>query len=167
MAKITFGVEAEEIMVVRNYSSIFFVAVVPLFFSCMQMEKITLEYINAPVSLEIEKISANTYELQFYSDNREGNFSGYGVFTGNTFSEVALSGDLLPIATTAAQGFCSTGTQALYATRIKIRVGPQSSSDALCNLTSLSLISGTYVGLRARVERQEKAWSAAAIVLVP
>ncbi|HRP70697.1 MAG TPA: hypothetical protein PLY93_14320 [Turneriella sp.] len=141
---------------------------IPLaFVSCMQNEKITLEYINAPVDLIVTSMDASTYELSFYSDNREGNFSGYGVFVGVSAAAVNTDTDSLPIDTSAATAFCATSSQIIYASRVKIRVGATSGSDTLCNLTALSLSSGQFVGLRARVEREEKAWSHAAIARAP
>lgn len=139
--------------------------------ACIQSARSTAEYINAPVNLSVSTITAGTYELSFYSDNREGGFAGYGVFTGSTAAALNTSPDLMPADISAAQGFCSVAQQAEYRTPVKIQVGAAANGvqnlTALCDLTSLTLTQGSYVAVRARVERTEKPWSAAAIALVP
>ncbi len=132
--------------------------------SCVQMARDTLEYINPPVDLTVTQIAGSTYELSFYSDNREGGFVGYGVFVGVSASAVGAppANDI-----TAAAAFCSLSGQTNYQTRVTIQVGPSASGGTLCNFTSLALTSGQYVGLRSRIEREEDPWSQAAVALVP
>ncbi len=148
--------------------------------SCAQTFKSTSEYINAPVNLTISLIATQTYELSFYSDNREGGASGYGIFVDPSYSVVnttPVSNDI-----NLAQMFCNWSSQAYYAYAVNIQVGaaatgiwspppsttaPDHNSVTLCTFTTKTLASGNYVGLRARVERTEKPWSAAAIVQVP
>jgi hypothetical protein len=135
---------------------------------CAQTYKDTSEYINAPIDLRISLIATQTYSLSFYSDNTEGGFSGYGIFTGTS----ANSFDTYPSsATTAAQGFCDLTSQPEYRSTVSIYVGAAANGvaagTAICDLTALTLTSGSYVAVRARLERTEKAWSAAAIIAVP
>lgn len=155
----------EPLRVTMRSLSYFFAAVfilAPL--SCVQMAHDTLEYINAPVDLTVTQVAPATYELSFYSDNREGGFVGYGVFVGGNGSTVGITpaNDI-----TAAAAFCSLSGQTNYQTRVTIQVGPSASGATLCDLTAPTLTSGQYVGLRSRIERAEEPWSQAAIALVP
>lgn len=116
-------------------------------------------------------IAAQTYELSFYSDNREGNFAGYGLFTGSSAAALNTSFDTNPPAQTDAAGFCTLGAQGTYGTVVAIQTGAGATSVAttgeICELTTLTLTSGSYVALRARVERTDKPWSAPAIAQIP
>lgn len=151
-----------------------------LFVACVQSPKETQQYINAPVNLTISQAGTQTYQLSFQSDNREGGFAGYGVFTGSSADAVSQepATDI-----TAAQLFCSWGSQTYYAYPVNIQIGPAaagiwapptSTSSApnsnlltLCTFTNNTISSGSYIALRARVERTTKPWSAAAVAAVP
>ena len=139
--------------------------------ACAQTYKSTPEYINAPVNLSVKMIATQTYELSFYSDNREGNFAGYGLFTSASAAALNTSFDTNPPAQSDAAGFCTLGAQGTYGTVVAIQTGPGAASVAttgeICELTTLTLTSGSYVALRARVERMDKPWSAPAIGQVP
>ncbi len=152
-----------------------------LFSGCVQLDRPpTLEYINAPVNLKISLVATQTYALSFQSDNREGGFAGYGIFTGSSADAVSQEPGT---AVTTAPIFCSWGTQSYYAFPVNIQVGPSAAGAwapptstavtpdynllTICNKTGDTLTSGTYVALRARVERTTKPWSAAAIAVVP
>lgn len=139
--------------------------------SCVQSTKITQEYINAPVNLTMSLVGTQTYQVSFFSDNREGNFGGYGIFTGSSAAALNTAIDDMPVDISAAQAFCTIGAQATYGTRVAIQIGPAAAGvaagTALCDITTLTLTSGSYIALRARVERTSRAWSAAAIVQVP
>lgn len=131
---------------------------------CIQTTKITLEYINPPISLTVTQVAPQTYRLSFFSDNREGGFVGYGIFT----SAGAAGASLYPgydIASAAA--FCNNSGQANYKTTVTIEIGPSASGGTLCNNTALLLNVGDFVALRGRVERTEKPWSEAAIAQIP
>ena len=148
--------------------------------ACVQSTKTTPEYINAPVNLSISQIAAQTYQLSFQSDNREGGFAGYGIFTGTSAAAVSEEPGA---AITTAQLFCTWGTQSYYAYAVNIQVGPSAAGTwapptsttvapnanllTLCTFTGNILSSGSYVAVRARVERASKPWSAAAIAAVP
>lgn len=134
---------------------------------CAQLAEPTLEYINPPISLSIALVSTQTHELSFYSDNREGGFAGYGVFTGASAASVSAAAKDMPADIATAQGFCSVPQQAEYRLVRTIQVGPNATGSTICNLTALTLVSGQWVALRARVERPEEPWSAAAVVQVP
>lgn len=147
---------------------------------CVQSLKETAEFINAPVNLKINLVAAQTYSLSFQSDNREGGFAGYGVFIGSSSDSVSQEPGT---AITAASLFCSWGVQSYYAFPVNLQIGaaaagawspPTSTAVApnynvltLCNFTTTTLASGSYVAIRARVERTTKPWSAAAIAQVP
>lgn len=144
---------------------------------CMQNQYTRPAYINAPVDLTIVLVTAGTYQLNFYSDNREGGFSGYGIFTGSTVASVAQTPDQVSDDITAAQAFCALAMQSNAATPVFMQIGAAANSIAsggLCDITPLTLVSGSYVALRARVERSRSvdnpyayAWSAATYVQVP
>lgn len=159
----------------------FFWPVLALCFAgCVQSTKVTQEYINAPVNLTISLVATQTYKLSFQSDNREGGFAGYGVFTGSSADAVSQepATDLA-----AAPIFCSWGTQSYYAYPVNIQVGaaaagtwapptstvtvPDYNLLTICNKTGDTLTSGTYVAVRGRVERTTKPWSSPAIAIVP
>lgn len=147
---------------------------------CVQSTKTTQEYINAPVNLTISLVGTQTYKLSFQSDNREGGFAGYGVFTGSSADAVGQepATDLA-----AAPIFCPWGTQSYYAYPVNIQVGPSAAGAwapptstatapdynllTICNKIDDTLTSGTYVAIRARVERTTKPWSSPAIAIVP
>lgn len=137
--------------------------------TCSQATKVTPEYVHAPINLQISLISAQTYSLSFTSDNREGGFSGYGIFTGATSAELnadqPASNDI-----TAALDFCAIATPA-YTVTAAIHVGPAAAGvaagTAICDKSAVILTSGAFVALRARVQRDSEAWSKAAIVQVP
>lgn len=140
--------------------------------SCSQTTKVTPEYIHAPVNLNITLVATQTYSLSFNTDNREGGFSGFGVFTGVTSAELntdqPASNDK-----TAAPGFCDLSSAAFTPNTptFAIQVGPAaaglSTGASLCDLTGITLTTGSYVALRARVQRDTSAWSKPAIVQVP
>lgn len=138
---------------------------------CVQSTKITQEYINAPVNLNISLVGTQTYQVSFFSDNREGNFGGYGIFTGSSAAALNTAIDDMPVDISTAQAFCTIGAQATYGTRVAIQIGPAAAGvaagTALCDITTLTLASGSFIALRARVERTSRAWSAAAIIQVP
>lgn len=135
--------------------------------NCAQLAEPTLEYINPPISLSISLVATNTYQLSFYSDNREGGFGGYGIFTGSSADAVSASAKAMPSDIASAQGFCSVPQQAEYRLVRTIQVGPNATGSTICDVTSLTLVSGQWVGLRARVERPSEPWSAAAVAQVP
>lgn len=163
-----------------NFRILFIVFVLVLLSGCVQSTKVTQEYINAPVNLTISLVGTQTYRLSFQSDNREGGFAGYGIFTGTSADAVSQepSADLA-----AAQLFCIWGSQSYYAYPINIQIGPAAAGAwapptstavapdfnvlTLCNFPSNTITSGSYVALRARVERTTKPWSTAAIAQVP
>ena len=130
----------------------------------LESPKVTAEYINPPINLTISQIAAQTYRLSFYSDNREGGFAGYGIFTAASSESVAAypSNDL-----SSAAAFCSNSGQVNYKTTVTIEVGPAAAGGSICNITELVLTPGHFVGLRGRVERLEEPWSEAAIAQVP
>ncbi len=132
--------------------------------ACVQSTKVTLEYINPPVNLSIAATAAGTYQLSFFSDNREGGFAGYGIFTGTTAAQLTEypANDI-----TSAALFCVSTTQTNYKTQVTIQVGPLATGATLCNLTGLTLTSGQFVAVRARVERLDTPWSEVAVVQVP
>lgn len=136
---------------------------------CSQTTKVTPEYVHAPVNLSVTQIATQTYSLSFTSDNREGGFSGYGIFAGTTSAELNTD---QPASNekTAALDFCDVGSPA-YTVTAMIHVGPAAAGvtagTAICDKTSVILTSGAYVALRARVQRDSNAWSKAAIVQVP
>ncbi|AFM13539.1 hypothetical protein [Turneriella parva] len=134
---------------------------------CAQVADPTLEYINPPINLSIALVATQTYQLSFYSDNREGGFAGYGVFTGASAASVSTAAKNMSTDIAAAQGFCSVPQQAEYRLVRTIQVGPNATGSTICDITTLTLVSGQWVGLRARVERPEEPWSAAAFVQVP
>lgn len=138
---------------------------------CAQSTRETAEYINAPINLSISLVAAQTHGLNFYSDNREGGFSGYGIFTGTSFASVNADPAQISADIGTAQAFCAVTSQAIYKTAVTIQVGPAASGvgagTAICDNTSPILSSGTFVAIRARVERPTKPWSSAAIVQVP
>lgn len=135
-----------------------------VFVSCIQSAKTTLEYINPPINLSITQVAAQTYQLSFYSDNREGGFVGYGIFTASSASAVSAypANDI-----SAAAVFCANSGQVNYKTTVTIEVGPSAAAGSICNHTSLVLTPGQFVALRGRVERTEQPWSEAAIAQVP
>ena len=92
--------------------------------ACAQTYNSTPEYINAPVNLSVKMIATQTYELSFYSDNREGNFAGYGLFTGASAAALNTSFDINPPAQSDAAGFCTLGAQVTYGTVVAIQTGP-------------------------------------------
>jgi len=141
-----------------------YIFLVPVFVSCIQSTKITLEYINPPISLAITQIAAQTYQISFYSDNREGGFVGYGIFTAGSSSSASVY-PANDIATAAV--FCTNSGQINYKTTVTIEVGPSAAGGSICNDTGLVLTSGQYIALRGRVERTEKPWSEAAVAQVP
>lgn len=156
-----------------NFRTFLFAVTLPVVFAgCVQSLKETQEYINAPVNLAVTSLGGQLYELSFYSDNREGGFAGYGLFTGP--SATALN-DYPAADITAAQAFCEKPEKYAdrfdYKTLETIQVGVTantvSAGSLLCGLTSLTLTSGNYIALRARVERTTKPWSAATIAQVP
>ena len=138
---------------------------------CVQTEKKTYEYINAPVNLTLSLVAAQTYEARFYSDNREGAFAGYGIFTGTSAAALNTSIDDMPVDLSAATKFCSIPVQVTYSQTVGIQIGPSAAGvaagTAFCDITDLTLTSGSYIALRARVERTIRPWSAAAIIQVP
>lgn len=147
---------------------LFFFAI--LFTACIQDLRETPEFINAPNTLAATRIATSTYRLNFYADNREGGFSGYGIFVAA--SDAAL--DTYPSSNdiTAPAGYCQLSSQAEYKRTVAIQVGPEAVAivddpPTICNITALTLTSGTYVGVRARVERLTNVWSAPAKVLLP
>ena len=73
--------------------------------ACVQTKRELQEYINSPVNLTISQVAANTYQLSFYSDNREGGFSGYGIFTGASYDSVNTDPQNIPADTASAQAF--------------------------------------------------------------
>lgn len=129
----------------------------------------TPEYVHSPVNLKVSLIATQTYSLSFTTDNREGGFSGYGIFSGATSAE--LNSDQ-PASSdkTAALDFCDVGTPA-YNTTATIQVGPSANGvtagTAICDKPAVILTPGAYVALRARVQRDSDAWSRPAIVQVP
>lgn len=132
--------------------------------ACVQSTKVTQEYINPPVSLAITNVATQTYELSFYSDNREGGFAGYGIFTAATAADLSV----YPAnAIESAAIFCVSTSQSNYKTVVTIQVGPSAAGATLCNLTGLTLTTGQFVAVRARVERLENPWSQDAVVQVP
>jgi hypothetical protein len=139
--------------------------------ACVHSDVPRPEYINAPVNLSVSLIGASTYQLSFYSDNREGGFAGYGIFTGNSSAALNTKADDMPKDISTAQSFCAVTQQAEYKVTMKIQVGPAAggvpSGASICDKTDLTLSSGSYVALRARVERTGTPWSAAAIAQVP
>ncbi len=136
----------------------------PVLVGCIQSTKITLEYINPPINLSVTQIASQTYQISFYSDNREGGFVGYGIFTA--FSASAAS--VYPAHDIASAAvFCPNSGQVNYKTTVTIEVGPAATGGSICNNTGLVLVPGQYVALRGRVERTEKPWSEAAVALVP
>lgn len=160
---------------------IFFWPLLALYLTgCVQSTKVTQEYINAPLNLTISLVATQTYKLSFQSDNREGGFAGYGVFTGSSADAVSQepATDLA-----AAPIFCPWGTQSYYAFPVNIQVGPSAAGAwapptstatapdynllTICNKIDDTLTSGTYVAIRARVERTTKPWSSPAIAIVP
>jgi hypothetical protein len=145
-------------------SRIFVAAVLTFCSACAQSTKVTQEYINPPVSLSITNVAAQTYELSFFSDNREGGFAGYGIFTGATAADLAA---YPASAIESAALFCVSTSQSNYKTVVTIQVGPAAASATLCNLTGLTLTVGQFVAVRARVERLENPWSQVAVVQVP
>lgn len=163
-----------------NFRILFIVFVLVLLSGCVQSLKETAEFINAPVNLKINLVATQTYSLSFQSDNREGGFAGYGVFIGSSSESVSQEPGT---AITAASLFCSWGAQSYYAYPVNLQIGtaaagawapPTSTAAApdhnlltLCNFTGTTLASGSYVALRARVERTTKPWSTAAIAQVP
>lgn len=136
--------------------------------SCIQTTKVVPEYINPPINLTITQVAAQTYRLSFFSDNREGGFAGYGLFTAAAAEEVAA---YPAAAISAAAYFCENSGQPNYRTTVSIEVGPAAGGGGgggtICNATTLLLTPGQYVGLRGRVERAERPWSEAAIAQVP
>jgi len=134
---------------------------------CAQVADPTLEYINPPINLSVALVATQTYELRFFSDNREGGFAGYGVFTAATAAELSTAAKNMPAAIGAAQGFCSVTQQAEYRLVRTIQVGPNATGSTICDITGLTLTPGQWVALRARVERIEEPWSAAAVVQLP
>jgi len=151
-----------------NFRILIIAFLLALLLGCVQSTKETQEFINAPVNLTVASLGGTLYQLSFYSDNREGGFAGYGLFTGT--SATALdeypANDL-----TAVAAFCENKGQTNYKTTVAIQVGPTAAGvvagTAICDLTGVTLASGSYVALRARVERTTKPWSSAAIAQVP
>jgi hypothetical protein len=136
----------------------------PVLVSCIQSTKITMEYINPPINLTVTQIAAQTYQISFYSDNREGGFVGYGIFTAGSSSAASVY-PANDIATAAV--FCTNSGQVNYKTTVTIEVGPSAAAGSICNNTALILTPGEYIALRGRVERTEQPWSEAAIAQVP
>lgn len=131
---------------------------------CVHTVTETQEYINPPINLTVTSVGGSTYELSFYSDNREGGFAGYGIFTGASSGAVSAdpANDLA-----AAAAFCANTGQVNYKTTVTIQVGAAATGGSLCNITSLTLTTGQFLALRSRVERTSKPWSSAAIAQVP
>jgi len=148
--------------------------------ACIQSTKVTQEYINPPINLTITLIATQTYRLSFTSDNREGGFAGYGIFTGASADAVSAEpgSDI-----TAAQLFCSLTSQGYYAYPVNLQIGPAATGVwspptstttapdpnvlTLCNFTGNTLTAGNHIALRARVERTTQPWSSAATAIVP
>lgn len=141
-----------------------YLVLVLLVASCIQTTKVTPEYINPPINLVITQVAAQTYRLSFFSDNREGGFAGYGIFTAASRDAVSA---YPASAIAAAAYFCENTGQTNYRTTVSIELGPAAGNGTLCNNTALLLSPGEYVGLRGRVEREERPWSEAAIAQVP
>ncbi|MCS6972326.1 MAG: hypothetical protein N2Z22_06855 [Turneriella sp.] len=137
---------------------------VGLLANCSQDQKITPEYINPPIGLEVLPVAAQTYALSFYSDNREAGFSGYGIFVA---ADAAAAASYPAAELSAALAFCSNPGQTNYRSRVTIEVGPHAATGNLCNITNVLLPNGQYAAVRARVERTERPWSPAAIALIP
>lgn len=141
-----------------------FIFLTPLLLCCIQTTKVTKEYINPPINLNVTQIAAQTYRISFYSDNREGGFVGYGIFTASSASAASA---YPPNDISSAAAFCANSGQANYKTTVTIEVGPSAAAGSICNNTDLILTPGQFLALRGRVERTEQPWSEAAIAQVP
>lgn len=146
-------------------------------FHCASNEQYNLESIHAPINLTITN-AGGYYRASFYSDNTEDGFTGYGLFQGASATAAAGSDTdadndnlVSDYSATTNAAFCSMAVSSLdYSNAIVIQIGGATAdSDARCHLstTELSLSSGNYIAIRARVEREEKPWSQAATALIP
>jgi len=138
---------------------------------CITSSFETQEFINVPNSLEISFLTGSTYKLSFFSDNREGGFSGYGIFTAT--SAAALDVEPTSSEITAANGFCQLSGQAVFQTKVAIQIGPQAAgliatpAQSICDITTLTLTQGQHLAIRARVQRASNLWSKPAKTVVP
>ena len=145
----------------------FFVLILVLIVSCAQANVINQEYIQPPINLTITKDLAGNFTLTFFSDNREGGFSGYGIFQDP--SPDVLKTNTPADSVSAAAAFCPLNGQMVYERNVSMYVsaGTAASTAAICNVSNYALTTGNYVALRARVERTTNSWSKATVVLIP
>ena len=142
----------------------YFLFLLPVLAGCLQSTKVTLEYINPPINLTVTQVAAQTYQISFFSDNREGGFVGYGIFTAASSAAASVypANDIA-----SATVFCTNSGQVNYKTTVTIQVGPSAAGGSICNDTGLILTPGQFIALRGRVERTEEPWSEAAVAQVP
>ena len=135
--------------------------------ACAQANVINQEYIQPPINLTIVKDVSGNFTLTFFSDNREGGFSGYGIFQDP--SSDALKINTPADSLTAAAAFCPLNGQMVYERSVSIYVsaGTAAATTVLCNVSNYALTTGNSLALRARVERTTNSWSKPAVVLIP
>ncbi|MCS6985748.1 MAG: hypothetical protein NZM25_11570 [Leptospiraceae bacterium] len=120
------------------------------------------EIIQSPVDLQI-MASQGGYEISFQSDNREEGFSGYGFFVSFEREELLKEPPNM-----RPPYFCPmAGGQIPFYERIRVFAGNPSQASYLCVFSDLSLMPGSHLAVRARVERIQQPWSAPAIKQVP
>ena len=128
-----------------------------------------LEIINPPVNLQITD-KTTYFEVSFYAYNVEQGFQGYGIFAASS-EETAEAFATGAEASTVAGLFCTT--PALIDSPYLVQVGDTTQvSGTSCYTSSGSLnghliASGSYITVRARVDRSDAPWSVATSKVVP
>lgn len=141
--------------------------------SCTGNFKYELEPIATPAAVTLTK-DGTEYDLVFTSDNREANFSGYGIFRGASaaLAEANLSDDKDTFTSDNSRCFVNvTSSQISYAApQVKIRLMAATAPGGYhgqCSSTDLLLSSGEFIAVRAYVSRDADVWSKPATVAVP
>jgi hypothetical protein len=141
--------------------------------SCTGNSEYELEPIATPAAVTLTQ-DGTEYDLVFTSDNREANFSGYGIFRGasTALAEANLSDNKDTFTSDNSRCFVSvTSSQISYAApQVKIRLKAATAPGGYhghCSSTDLLLSPGEFVSVRAYVSRDSDVWSKPATVVVP
>lgn len=133
------------------------------------------EKIHPPVNLTItlKTTPFSFYEIKFQSDNRETGFTGYRLFQGSSAQaaesayETLADAGTVPTAESDAY-FCSITVLPDLGNPVIIQTGGSSQVDGTaCFLSTTALTPGSYLSVRAFVNRSLERWSSAATVLIP